>query len=373
MKYSHPKIFINEVKNTNSNRNKDSHKFNAKLHQKPLTNKENAKPNIQLDDVFHYYKGKNKNKNKKNETWHFEPIKSATIPTIKKIKTKNILSEENLINLMNKYIDYTMKKNQNKKSSKNNLTTLNEENKPNNKIENKKQLCMESLIKKGIITEIKDLSKPKKETLKEKLTQKKKSFLEDIGIEPNNITSFQDSNNSSNDNNKINNNQNININTNINTNNNYNIKINCDINNNININNNYYKTFTGICSTNKRLKYFNPKNNLDLYLYDDDSFSDRECKKTPLKPKINQFEYIHKIKKERSKIQTNPNYLSVEPEHSKKKFLKILTPKIEITLNDSFRHKNKTLNKKINYSNYNSNRIKKNNNKINLKIKKIQI
>ena len=370
MKYSHPKFFINEVKNTNSNRNKDSHKFNAKPHPNPLTYKENTKQNIQLDDVFHYYKCKNKNKNKKNETLHIEPIKSATIPTIKKIKTKNILSEENLINLMNKYIDYTMKKNQNKKKLKNNLTTLNEENKPNNKIVNKKQIYMESLIKKGILTEIRDLQKPKKETLKEKLTQKKKSFLEDIGIEPNNITSFQESNNSSNDNNKSNNNQNININTNSNTNNNYNIKINYDINNNININNNYYKTFTGICSTNKRLKYFSPKNNFDLYLYDDESFSDRECKKTPLKPKINQFEYIHKIKKERSKIQTNPNYLSVEPEHSKKKFLKILTPKIEITLNDSFRHKNKTLNKKINYSNYNSNRIKKNNNKINLKIKK---
>ena len=31
---------------------------------------------------------------------------------------------------------------------------------------------MESLIKKGIIAEIKDLQKPKRETFKEKLTQK---------------------------------------------------------------------------------------------------------------------------------------------------------------------------------------------------------
>ena len=368
MKYSHPKVFINETKNANSNRNKDLHKFNSKQHQKPLTYKENVKMNIQLDDAFNYYNYKNKNK--KNEISHIEPIKSATIPTIKKIKAKNILSEENLINLMNKYIDYTMKKNPNKKKPKNNLN-LKEEIKEN-KIEDRKKLCMESLIKKGILTEIKDLKKPKKETLKEKLTQKKKSFLEDIGIEPNNITSFQESDNSTNNNNIINNNQNLITNINTNTSNNYNIKINYDINNNININNNYYKTFTGICSTNKRLKYFTPKNNLDFYIYDEESFSDRECKKTHLKPKINQFEYIHKIKRERSKIQTNPNYLSVEPENtSKKKFIKILTPKIEITLNDSFRHKNKKLNKKINYTNYNSNRIKKfKYNKINLKLKK---
>ena len=376
MKYSHPKLFINEIKNINSFRNKDKQKFDSKNNQKPLTYKENTKQNHQFEVVFHNYKYNNKNK--KNQTLHIEPIKSATIPSIKKIKSKNILSEENLINLMNKYINYSMKKNQNKKKLKNNLTNLNEENKDNDSIEDEKKLCMKSLIKKGIITEIKDLQKPKKETLKEKLTQKKKSFLEDIGIEPNNITSFQESNNSTNNNN--NNNQNIhNINTNINTNNNNcnncnncNIKINYDINNNININNNYYKTFTGICSTKKRIKYFSPKSNYDLYLYEDESFSDKECRKTPLKPKINQFEYIRKIKKERSKIQTNPNYISMEPENSsKKKFLKILTPKIEITLNDSFRHKSKKLNKKINYTNYNSNRIKKfNNNKINLKIKK---
>ena len=69
---------------------------------------------------------------------------------------------------------------------------------------------MESLIKKGIIAEIKDLQKPKRETFKEKLTQKKKSFLEDIGIEPNNITSFQDSTNDNNKN-KNNNIENKNI------------------------------------------------------------------------------------------------------------------------------------------------------------------
>ena len=175
MKYSHPKLFINEIKNINSFRNKDKQKFDSKINQKPLTYKENTKQNHQFEVVFHNYKYNNKNK--KNQTLHIEPIKSATIPSIKKIKSKNILSEENLINLMNKYINYSMKKNQNKKKLKNNLTNLNEENKDNDSIEDEKKLCMKSLIKKGIITEIKDLQKPKKETLKEKLTQKKKVSL----------------------------------------------------------------------------------------------------------------------------------------------------------------------------------------------------
>ena len=371
MKCSHQKLFMNEIKNINSCRNKGFNKYNSKVGKRPLTFKENAKQNPQYEEVFHCYK----NKNKKNEISHIEPIKSATIPSIKKVSKNNnnyFLSEENLISLMNKYINYSLNKNQNNKKKKlirNSLTHLNEEEKKeNNIIEDKKKLYMESLIKKGILTEIKDMQKPKKETLKEKLTQKKKSFLEDIGIEPNDITSFQESNNENNNNNNNNKNQ-INQNINYNIQNNYinNNHFHYDANNNIN--DNYYKTFTGICSSNKKLKYFPSKNVDDLYLYEEESLSDKECKKAILKPKINQFEYIRKIKKERSKIQTNPNYLSVQPENPSKKvkFIKILTPKIDITLNDSFRHKNKKINKKINYTNYNGNRIQNfNNNKINL-------
>ena len=353
MKYSHQNLFTNEIKDINSLRNKEINKLNRNTEKK--TFKENTKQNSLSKEELYYYK----NKNKKNRIIHIEPIKSATIPSKKKImnSNNNILSEENLISLMNKYIKFSLNKNQNDKKKKlirNNLKNFNEEKKDN--IENNKKMCMELLIKKGIITEIKDLQKQKKVTLKEKLAQKKKSFLEDIGIEPSNITSFQESINDNNNKNK----NNLEINDNNN-------KINYDENKDIN--NNYYKTFTGICSSNKRIKYFPPKHNYDLYLYDDESFNDKECKKTPLKPKINQFEYIIKIKKERSKIQTNPNYMSVEPEKSSKKlkFIKILTPKIENTINDSFRRKNKKLNKKINYTNYNMNRIKKfNNNKINL-------
>ena len=249
MKCPHQKLFMNEIKNINSCRNKDINKFNPKVGQRPFTFKENANQLPQYEEVFHCYK----NKNKKNEILHIEPIKSATIPSIKKISknnNNNILSEENLISLMNKYISYSLNKNQNNKKKKlirNNLTNLNEEKKKEkNIIDDKKKLYMESLIKKGILTEIKDMKKPKKETLKEKLTQKKKSFLEEIGIEPNDITSFQESNNENNNNNNNNKNQ-INQNINYNIQNNY-------INNNYyndtynNINNNYFKTFAGICS-----------------------------------------------------------------------------------------------------------------------------
>ena len=355
MKVSNPKLYMNELKNVNTFRNKDFHKYNSKGIKNPLSFKENTKQNTNYDEGFNYYK----NKNKKNGLLYIESIKSTSMPSTKKRTQTNILSEENLITLMNKYINYSLKKSNNKKKNliRNNIKNFNEENKENRVIDSKKKKCIESLIKKGIITEIKHLQKPKRETLKEKLTQKKKSFLEEIGIEPNNITSFQDNGEES-----MGNNNNIND---IENNNNL-------TKNNENKNKNKYKSFTGIYSGNKTIKNISPKQkDFDLYLYDEESFSDKECKRTPLKPKINQFEYIRKIKKERSKIQTNPNYISVQPEKATKKikFMKISSPKIETTLNDSFRHKLEKKSKLINYTSYNINHIKKFNNKINIKIK----
>ena len=340
MKFSNPKFYQNEIKDINELRKKNIHQYNSKINnQRLLGYKESSKINNQLEEEEIYY---NKNKNKKNEFFHIQPNKSASIPSKKKVSQyNNVLSEENLINLMNQFINYSLNKNQNNKKKKlirNNLTNYNEENKENI-IDDKKKICMESLIKKGIITEIKDLQKPKKETLKDKLTQKKKSFLEDIGIETNNITSFQDS---INENNKEQNK-----------------------NDDDGYNNNYYNTFSNIYSTNKSIKHFSPNQNDDLY--DEEISSDKEYKKTPLKPKINQFEYIRKIKKERSKIQSNPNYTSVQPLNSTSKFMKIPISKTETTLNDSFRQKNEKKIKKFNYLNCNLNQLKKyTNNKINL-------
>ena len=352
----------NDVRDFNSNRNKEYKQFISKNNKKPLTYKEKSNLNTQHEDDK---MSRIKNKNKKNENMHVQPIKFATIsnkrkiPQIKNNNNNNILSEENLISLMNKFMNYSLNKNNinhnNKKKKKvirNNITECNEERKENN-IDNKKR-CMESLIKKGIMTEIKDLQKPKKETFKEKLTQKKKSFLEEIGIDSNNITSFEDNTKENNKNDDHTNN-----------------------NNNEGYNNYYFNTFTGVSSTNKSIKYISPKINSkdDLCLFDEEISFDKDCKKTPLKPKINQFEYIRKIERERSKIQTSPNYTSVHVSKPSSKFLRKPCSKSETLLNDSFRHKSEYRNNKEGSAYSSINQKKKfNNNKINLnKIKKNSI
>ena len=333
----------NDVRDFNSVRNKDNKQFISKNNQKPLTYKEKSNLNTHNEDDK---LSRIKNKNKKNEIMHIQPIKSASIPNKRKIpqintnNNNNILSEENLISLMNKFMNYSLNKdNINKKKKKlirNNITEYKEEKKENDIVNNKKR-CMESLIKKGIMTEIKDLQKPKKETFKEKLTQKKKSFLEEIGIEANNITSFEDSTKENNKNDDHTNN-----------------------NNNEGYNNYYFNTFTGISSTNKSIKYFSPKmNNDDLCFLDEEISFDKECRKTPLKPKINQFEYIRKIERERSKIQTSPNYTSVHVSKPSSKFMRKPCSKSETFLNDSFRHKNEYINNKENYAYSSINQKKK--------------
>lgn len=349
----------NDVRDFNSYRNKDYKQFISKNNQRPLTYKENSNLNTQFENEK---MSRIKNKNKKNEIMHIQPIKSTSISNKRKIpqnnfnNKNNILSEENLERLMNQFMNYSLNKNNNKRKKKlirNNITEFKEERKENDIFNNKKR-CMELLIKKGIMTELKDLQKPKKETFKEKLTQKKKSFLEEIGIEANNITSFEGS---TKENNK--NDEHTNNNLNEGNNNNY-----------------YFNTFTGVSSTNKSIKYFSPKqNNDDMCLLDEEISSDRECRKTPLKPKINQFEYIRKIEKERSKIQTSPNYTSVHASIPSSKFMRKPCSKSETYLNDSFRHKNEYKTNKENYAYYSSNQKKKfNNNKINLnKIKKNSI
>jgi hypothetical protein len=337
-------------------KNKVHKQISIKNNQKPLTYKE--KSNLKTQNEGDKLSGI-KNKNKKNEIIQIQPNKSASISNKRKIPQintnnyKNILSEENLINLMNKFMNYSLNKNNNKNKKKlirNNIPEYKEERKENDTIDKKKR-CMESLIKKGIMTEIKDLQKPKKETFKEKLTQKKKSFLEEIGIEANNITSFEDSTKENNKNDE-------------------------HTNNNEGYNNYYFNTFTGISSTNKSIKYFPPKNtNDDLCLFDEDISFDKDCRKTPLKPKINQFEYIRKIERERSKIQTSPNYTSVHVTKPSTKFMRKHCSKSETLLNDSFRHKNEYKYSKENSAYSSINQKKKYyNNKINLnKIKKNSI
>ena len=340
MKLSNQKNSQNGKKDLNNYKNKEIKNNN----RKSLKYKENSKLGRQFEEEE---LNNIKNKNKTKEYLFTQTTKSASIPKKKKSPQKNnILTEENLINIMNKFIDYTLNKNhknnnnKKKKSIKYNLTNYNEEteeNKENNINDNKKKRCMNYLIKRGIINEIKGLKKPKKETLKDILTKKKKSFLEEIGIEPNNITSFKDSakeNDTKNNNKKNNNNK---------------------ATNNDGHNTNYYNTFSGDYSNCKSINYFSTNHNDDSYLYGEESYTDRLYKEIPfnLKPKINQFEYIRKIKKERSKIQTSPDFTSVETPNPVSKFMKKTTTKNEDTLNDSFRRKNYKKNKKKAHSCYN--------------------
>ena len=84
------------------------------------------------------------------------------------------------------------------------------------------------------------------------------------------------------------------------------------------------------------------------------------------KPKINQFEYITKIKKEINKIKTEPNnYLSVQTKSPKSTINnRFTTSKLTTTLNDSFRQSKKKIKKRIYY---NTKSTKRKDKKINLK------
>ena len=112
----------NDVRDFKSFRNKDYKQVFSKNNKKPLTYKETSNLNTQNeDDKF----SRIKNKNKKNEIMHIQPIKSASISNKRKIpqintnNNKNILSEENLLVLMNKFMNYSLNKNKNNNNKKN--------------------------------------------------------------------------------------------------------------------------------------------------------------------------------------------------------------------------------------------------------------
>ena len=242
---------------------------------------------------------------------------------------------------MNQYINYSIHKKKKSKKIKNKK----EENKECNNNKHQKQIHMENLIKKGLLVDIKNLKTVKKKTLKDRLTQKKKDFLYDLGIGYGSINSSQEDNkdNSSN-------------------NNDYNYYFERNDRLFYNTLNNFYS------NNNRRIKYYSP-NHINIntnYHFKNDDISLEKEKKLIKKPKINQFEYIQKIKNEINKIKTEPNnYLSVQT-NSPKSIInhKILSQKLATTLNDSFRNNKNQLRKKV-YSNRNSNKSKEK--KINLK------
>ena len=300
--------------------------------------KENTKQNDNLNPDEEYYLVQNKNN-------AITQMKSVSFQPNKKIYQKNgILSGENLNNLMNQYINYSIHKRKKIKSIKNKK----EENKENKEYASKKglkQVYMEHLIKEGIMVDVKNLKKVKKKTLKDKLTQRKKNFLNDLGV-------WYGSNPSSNENSKDNK----------------------DNNNEVNNYFNYYKegndrryfnTLSNFYSVNtKKINYYSPNHN-NLPINKEEISSEKDTKKIK-KPKINQFEYITKIKKEINKIKTEPNnYLSVQTKSPKSTINnRFTTSKLTTTLNDSFRQSKKKIKKRIYY---NTNSTKRKDKKINLK------
>ena len=336
MKYSNDKIYNRFELSSNlySKYNNNCPKYNS------ITSlKENSKQVININTDEEYYIIQNKNN-------QIPQMKSVSFKQNKKLFQNNgFFSGKTLNILMNQYLKYSIHKKKKTKKIKNKK----EENKENKECDtNKKgpkQIYMENLIKKGILVDIKNLKKVKNKTLKDKLTQKKKDFLYDLGIGYGSVNSSQEDNkdNSSN-------------------NNDYNYRYGRNTRN-------YYNTLNNFYSNNsRRIKYYSPNNiniNTNYHLNSNDFYSEKEKKKIK-KPKINQFEYIQKIKKEINKIKTEPNnYLSVQANSPKSELNhKILSPKLTTTLNDSFRRNKKQMRKKV-YSNPHSNKSKEK--KINLK------
>ena len=304
--------------------------------------KENSKQNYILDKEEEFYLVQNKNNaNIQTKSVSFQPNKN--------IYQKNyVLSGPNLTNLMNQYINYSIHKRKKIKTIKSKKEE-NKENKENYINKGLKRIYMEHLIKEGIMADVKNLKKLRKKTMEDKLTQKKKNFLNDLGIRYGSAHSSK---------------ENCKINKNNNGENNNNINFYYEGNER-----KYFHTLNNFYSTNtQKIKYHSPnhnnmKNNFNLNK--EDISSDKDNKRIK-KPKINQFEYIYKIKKEISKIKTEPNnYISVHAKSPKSTINnKFTSSKITTTLNDSFRQ-NRTKIKKRTYSNANSTNRK--DKKINLK------
>ena len=310
MKFSNEEFYDRELNQNNPMIYHNPYEIPFPIHNL----KENSKQNDLINNEQHMYTAKNNNND-------ILLMKSVSFRSNKKIyNTKGALTEKNMINLMNKYINYSMHKKRKKKKLK-------------TKYEENKEINMENLIKKGLLIDIKNLKKNKNNNTKDKELQKKKDYLYNLGIETNSINSYKE-----------------------------NSKDNKDINNE-NLfyefyNDKKYNTLNNFYTTNKKIKHHSPPVNNNI-----ESSPEKDKKnRKELKPKINQFEYINKIKKERYKIKTEPNYLSVQAKSTSSKLSTIISPKITTTLNDSFRHSNKKIKKRI-YTPHNS----KKENKINLK------
>ena len=175
MKFSSDKIHHRKEINPNI--------YNAFFQYHPKYNsitslKENTKQNYELNGDEEYYLVQ-------NQISPIAQMKSVSLRQNKNIYQKNgILSRQNLNDIMNKYINSSVHKRKKIKMLKSKKEE-NKENKENKDYYNKKglkKIYMEHLIKEGIMVDVKNLKKVKQKSFKDKLTQRKKNFLIDLGI-----------------------------------------------------------------------------------------------------------------------------------------------------------------------------------------------
>ena len=271
-------------------------------------------------------------------------------PILKHNKTPKKFSNKS--QTQSKKINENLKKNKNFKSNPN---------------FNTKKMCVDQLIKNGVNNEIHKY-KPNKMTNKQMLVERKKKIVEEYGTNINDISSDENNNMEFSENKKYE-----------------------DIVYEMSGNN--LEKLPDLRNDEMKMNYkttrdfFNPKQN-NYLLYDE--YLDETNPKTlnnnkVLKPKVNQFEFIHKIKNEQKKLPTyidnqadsnlnlNNNNTNNNTNHTNQTnntndyFQNKINggPKknLKSELNDSFRHKNNLRNKNnVNNKQYNNNYIHNKNN-----------
>ena len=255
-------------------------------------------------------------------------FRRPNIPNKKKDKKNKVIT-----NYLN---DNKDKNKENKKLNKhlNNLPPRNLSEIRINDLDNKKKEKMKRLVENAIVYEMrKNEAEKKQPTLKDKITCRKKDYLENNGIETTwTIEEVQEYNNNKKDKNKENiNDEKKDFKAKLKN------KPKTDLNSNshtINIgSSNYINNYNNLINSNE-----DEQLTLDL----------TKKKKRQIKPSVKSFEFIKKIQKEQKKL---PFHIEIS-NHNKRQLNKNLSASSKI--NDSFRHKSATFkpneNSKVNSS-----------------------
>ena len=232
--------------------------------------------------------------------------------------------------------------------------------------ENTKKEKMDKLVANAIAYELRKIKTDnKKPSLQEKISVRKKDFLQENGIgNMSNIDDIKeiDDENDEETNKKNNNNNENNVNKDNNKlKNSIKQKKNSDVINNlssINIKNHYHNhTNLNIYnSVNLNNNFVNPNTNNDYNQLTLDFSNFQNQKKKKLKPKVNQFEFIEKIQEEQKKL---PSHIETYNKNKSMDNNKIISNSSKI--NDSFRHKSSSYKEMTNEKNHKKNENKEDN------------